>query len=76
MQEIRCHKCGKLLLEIEVEGKATVKKICPKCKTVNNYDVVNPQLTDEEIKEFKKQYDRATTGSIPRLGLRKVDGLF
>jgi len=32
MQEIRCSNCGKLLLEATGE----VKKICPKCRTVNH----------------------------------------
>lgn len=38
MQEIRCAKCGKLLLEAKSgEGK----KVCPKCKTVNHYIVTS-----------------------------------
>ena len=37
MQEIRCRTCGKLLLEASGE----VKKICPKCKTVNHVVVTS-----------------------------------
>jgi len=33
MQQISCIKCGKVLLE--AEGEATIRKICPKCKTMN-----------------------------------------
>lgn len=33
MQDIRCQKCNKKLLEAEGEGK----KICPKCKELTHY---------------------------------------
>ena len=45
MQEIRCQNCNKLLLEATGE----VKKICPKCKTVNHVVVTSAgiiKLTD------------------------------
>ena len=35
MRLIKCHNCGKTLLEAAGEGK----KICPKCKTLNHYSV-------------------------------------
>ena len=33
--EIRCKTCGKLHMEIEVEGKVTCDFKCKKCKTHN-----------------------------------------
>lgn len=47
MQEIRCTNCGKLLME--AEGQATIRKICPKCKTVNDI-----QIGQKEINIIKK----------------------
>lgn len=35
MQELRCKHCNKMLME--AEGQAHIKKICPKCKTVNEF---------------------------------------
>ncbi len=35
MEKIRCKQCGKILME--AEGQATIKKICPKCKTRNEF---------------------------------------
>lgn len=35
MQPIKCHNCGKLLLEATGEGK----KKCPKCHTMNHFIV-------------------------------------
>lgn len=35
LKTIKCHNCGKTLLEAAGEGK----KICPKCKTLNHFVV-------------------------------------
>lgn len=50
MQIIRCKKCSKVLFEIE--GQAHVKKVCPKCKTMNDINVGQikaPKFTDKII---------------------------
>lgn len=47
MQTIRCEKCDKVLME--AEGQAHIRKICPKCKTVNEISIGEPKLTSEFV---------------------------
>lgn len=37
MQELKCEKCNKVLME--AEGEAYIKKKCPKCKTMNEFHI-------------------------------------
>lgn len=53
MQEIKCKRCGKLLME--AEGSATIIKICPKCKT-KNIITIHPELSEEELQKVKNEW--------------------
>jgi phage FluMu protein Com len=49
LQKINCKNCGKLLLEAGGE----VKKICPKCKTMNHFIVTSFGVIDADELNIK-----------------------
>jgi len=47
MQTLRCKNCGKVLLE--AEGQAHISKICPKCKTRNEFYINKDEKFQDKI---------------------------
>lgn len=41
MIEIKCTKCGKLLMKIK--GTAYIEIKCPRCKAINKYNIKPPE---------------------------------
>ncbi|MCR3759160.1 hypothetical protein KYB31_09175 [Clostridium felsineum] len=47
MEILKCKKCGKTLLE--AEGQANIIKVCPKCKTRNEFYINKDEKFQDKI---------------------------
>jgi phage FluMu protein Com len=54
MNDLKCHKCSKLLLKTSNDFKGTISIKCPKCKEINEYKGEDNMTTN--WKQLKKDY--------------------
>lgn len=53
MQTIRCKECNRILMQIDIEGKCTIKEECsrPKCKKYNLINIKDNKIIEHSIIE-------------------------
>jgi phage FluMu protein Com len=68
--QLKCKQCGEILFNITEHG--LVKKICPNCKTVNEFIVV-PDIKDDDIQRLRNKWDQLWKGGRSTEGIKFIN---